>query len=95
MTIAMQIAYLRDKANRAGGDPGLIRVADTLEQLCKALAEAEYQTDCQHCVHRGDADGRAACMRCDMICSTCDDPCVCSECYAGNLWEWRVTNENA
>ena len=49
MTIHDCAAQLRREANARGGSTLLLWAADTLEAMHKALAEAEYQTDCMHC----------------------------------------------
>lgn len=48
------------------------------------LTEAEYQTDCDHCVHRGATDRcTLSGAMCDCGCDTCEGPCPCSACEAG------------
>lgn len=55
MTIHEKIAQLRQEANARGGSTLLLWAADTLEQMHKALAEAEWDNgECKHCTHRGD-----------------------------------------
>lgn len=88
MTISETITQLRQEANARGGSTLLLWAADTLEQLHKALAEAEYQTDCMHCQHR-DAVDSSACMDCDCECDKC------KRCTGGSEWEWRGEDENA
>lgn len=93
MTIRDCAAQLRQEANARGGSTLLLWAADTLEAMHKALAEAEYQTDCMHCKHRGAADSRA-CMECDIQCDKCTSPCPCRSCTGGSEWEWRANDEN-
>lgn len=90
MTIKQAAEDLRQMANAQGGSRLLLWAADTLEELAKGLAKAEYQTDCMHCKHRGDADNSDACTACDLDCTLCKAPCKCHSCKAGSNWEWMV-----
>lgn len=79
MTIHEKIAQLRQEANARGGSTLLLWAADTLEAMHKALAEAEYKTDCMHCKH----------------CTHRGDDRYCHICVGGRFWEWRGKDENA
>lgn len=46
VTISETITQLRQEANARGVSTLLFWAADTLEAMHKALAEAEYQTEC-------------------------------------------------
>lgn len=89
MAITQAVHDLRTEANARGGSTLLLWTADTLEAMHKALAEAEYQTDCMHCKHRGDADNSDACIACDLDCTLCKAPCKCHSCKAGSNYDWR------
>lgn len=94
MNVHEKADQLRQEANARGGSSLLLWAADTLEQLYKALAEAEYQTDCMHCRHRGAIDSLVS-VECGMECDKCKSPCPCKRCTGGSEWEWRGDDENA
>lgn len=55
MTIHDTVDELRRMANARGGSTLLLWAADSLEQMAKALSEAEWDNgECKHCKHRGD-----------------------------------------
>lgn len=90
MTIHDKAAELRQMANAQGGSRLLLWAADTLEELAKALAEAEYATgECEHCKHRAEIDACPDIVRLDFDCRKCDHPCRCWLCREGRNWEWR------
>lgn len=95
MTIKQAAADLRQEANAQGGSTLLLWAADTLEELAKSLAEAEYIIgECEHCKHRAEIDACPDIARLDFDCNKCDHPCRCLLCREGRNWEWRGEDEN-
>lgn len=55
MTITQAVHDLRTEANARGGSTLLLWAADTMEELAKSLAVAEWDNgECKHCKHRDD-----------------------------------------
>ena len=94
MTIKQAADELRRMANARGGSTLLLWAADTMEELAKALAVAEYATgECEHCKHRATCDSCPDIDRMDFDCRKCDHPCRCGLCREGGNWEWRGVKE--